>query len=108
MKCPLLSPLDSKESQQSNAIEAFASMNDIEKQERLNNNLKSATSCISILGYLNLIACRIDFPLRREDGRERKFERIKYPESFRASLTQVCNMSKNSFLTAQGLNSGLL
>ena len=107
MKCRL-NYLDSKESQQSNAIEAFASMNDIEKQERLNSNLKSATSCISILGYLNLIACRIDFPLRREDGRERKFERIKYPESFRASLTQVCNMSKNSFLTAQGLNSGLL
>ena len=89
--------------QKSNTIEAFASMNDIEKQERLNNNLKSATSCISILGYLNLIACRIDFPLRREDGgTARKFDRIKYPESFRASLTQVCNMAKNSFLTAQG------
>ena len=89
--------------QKSTAIEAFASMNDIEKQEQLNNNLKSATSCISILGHLNLIACRIDFPLMREDGgMERKFERIKYPKSFRASLTQVCNMAKNSFLTAQG------
>ena len=80
-------------------------MNDIEKQERLNSNLKSATSCISILGYLNLIACRVDFPLRREDGVERRFDRIKYPESFRASLTQVCNMAKNSFLTAQGSDS---
>ena len=98
-----------KMAQKSTAIEAFASMNDIEKQERLNNNLKSATSCISILGYLNLIACRVDFPLRREDDEaERKFDKIKYPESFRASLTQVCNMAKNSFLTAQGGYSMLL
>ena len=75
-----------------------AQMGEIEKQVLLVNCLKSASMSISILGNLNLIAAAApDFKLTREDA-EIELEHLKYPESFRASLSQVSKV-QGSLLT---------
>ena len=56
-------------------------------------------SSVNILGHLCLIATGPDFPLL-EAGSDFKFDRLRSPESYRASLCQISNEGYWAFLEA--------
>ena len=61
-------------------------------------NLRAAPMSISILGELTLIAGRRDFSLITKENQ--KFEHLKNPESFSASVIQVSNTGYKAFQNA--------
>ena len=61
-------------------------------------NLKSMPMSISILGELMMIATKRDFSLITKENH--KFEILKHPESFRASVVQVFIMGYKAFQNA--------
>ncbi len=71
----------------------------VQEKEHLVRGLEAAIVGIPILGHLNLIACKIDFPLQRTDQAQ-EFKLLYYPKSFRACLTQVSNLGQMAFLKA--------
>ena len=67
-------------------------------------NLKSMPMSISILGELMMIATKRDFSLITKENH--KFEILKHPESFRASVVQVFIMGYKAFQNALSRKDG--
>lgn len=58
--------------------------------------LTPAPMCIALLGQLMLISTEKDFSLKMREPKD-GFKYMQYPESFRASLVQVCNAGWRAF-----------
>ena len=52
--------------------------------------------CIALLGQLMLMSTEKDFSLKKREPKD-GFKYMQYPESFRASLVQVCNAGWTAF-----------
>ena len=62
--------------------------------------LSAGPTSVNILGTLCLLATGPDFSLKPENREEFKFDLLKTPESFRASLCQISNEGYWAFLEA--------
>lgn len=69
--------------------------------------LTPAPMCIALLGQLMLISTEKDFSLEKREPKD-GFKYMQYPDSFRASLVQVCNAGWRAFNEAHTVKTKIM